>query len=66
MKVRDIIKILERNGWQEVTRKGSHRQLKNDNIPGRVTVAGHPNDDLGQGTLNSICKQAGLSKEDLR
>ncbi|MEZ5943035.1 MAG: type II toxin-antitoxin system HicA family toxin [Planctomycetaceae bacterium] len=28
--------------------------------PGRVTIAGHPQDDLATGTLNSILRQAGL------
>ena len=29
---------------------------------GRVTIAGHPNDDLAPGTLNSILKQAKLKE----
>jgi len=43
-----------------VTVRGSHRQFKHPAKPGRVTVAGKPSDDLGEGTLNSILKQAGL------
>ncbi|MHB8841848.1 MAG: type II toxin-antitoxin system HicA family toxin [Candidatus Aquicultor sp.] len=43
--------------------KGSHRQYKHPSKKGRVTIAGHPNDDLSPGTLNSILKQAQL-KED--
>ncbi|TFH42060.1 MAG: addiction module toxin, HicA family [ANME-2 cluster archaeon] len=30
--------------------------------PGRVTIAGHPNDDLAPSTLNSILKQAKLEE----
>lgn len=63
MKIRDIIKIIEAEGWYLVETKGSHRQYKHPKIPGRVTIAGHPNDDLAPGTLNSILKQAKL-KED--
>jgi predicted RNA binding protein YcfA (HicA-like mRNA interferase family) len=62
MKIRDIIKIIEAEGWYLVETKGSHRQYKHPEIPGRVTVAGHPNDDLAPGTLNSILKQARLKE----
>lgn len=60
MKVRDILKLLEADGWQHVRTRGSHRQLKHPNKPGSVTVAGKPSLDLPPGTLNSILKQAGL------
>ncbi len=63
MKIRDIIKILEKDGWVLIAIKGSHRQYKHSNKTGRVTIAGHPNDDIAAGTLNSILKQAKL-KED--
>jgi len=43
-----------------VAQKGSHRQYKHSIKMGRVTVAGHPKDDLAPGTLNSILRQAGL------
>lgn len=60
MKVRDIIKLIEADGWYGVDTKGSHRQYKHTTKLGRVTIAGHPNDDLAPGTLNSILKQAKL------
>ncbi|MBI2557367.1 MAG: type II toxin-antitoxin system HicA family toxin [Planctomycetes bacterium] len=62
MKVRDIIKFIEADGWYQVDTKGSHRQYKHSTKVGRVTVAGHPNDDLAPGTLNSILKQAKLKE----
>lgn len=60
MKVKDVIRLLERDGWYLVPTRGSHRQFKNKNKPGRVTVAGNAPDDLAPGTLNSILKQAQL------
>jgi len=60
MKIRDIIKLIEKDGWYLVTTKGSHRQYKHKIKPGRVTIAGHPADDLAPGTLNSVLKQAQL------
>jgi predicted RNA binding protein YcfA (HicA-like mRNA interferase family) len=52
MKVREILRVLHDNGWQEVSRRGSHRQLKHGIRKGRVTVPGKLSDDLAPGTLN--------------
>ncbi len=60
MTVREVIKLLELNGWQLVATRGSHRQFKHPDKPGKVTVAGKPCVDVPPGTLNSILKQAGL------
>ena len=60
MKIREVIRLLTVDGWHLVATRGSHRQYKHASKPGRVTVAGHPGDDLAPGTLNSILKQAGL------
>ncbi len=62
MKVRDVIKKLEEDGWYLVATKGSHRQYKHPKKTGRVTIAGHPNDELAPGTLNSVWKQAQLKE----
>jgi len=62
MKIRDVIKLIENDGWYLVATKGSHRQFKHPTKPGRVTIAGHPNDDLALGTLNSVLKQAQLTR----
>ncbi len=62
MKVREIIRLIEDDGWYLVAMKGSHRQFKHLVKKGRVTIAGRPNDDLAAGTLNSVLKQAQLSK----
>jgi predicted RNA binding protein YcfA (HicA-like mRNA interferase family) len=63
MKVREVITLLEADGWHVVATRGSHRQFKHATKPGRVTVAGKPSDDLAPGTLNSVLKQAGLKGE---
>jgi predicted RNA binding protein YcfA (HicA-like mRNA interferase family) len=62
VKVREVIKLIESDGWYLVTTEGSHRQYKHPAKPGRVTVAGKPSHDLAPGTLNSILRQAGLKK----
>jgi len=50
--------MIEADGWYQVDTKGSHRQYKHPAKTGRVTIAGHPGDDIAAGTLNSILKQA--------
>lgn len=60
MKIREVIKLLENDGWLLVTTKGSHRQYKHLTKPGRVTVPGKLGDDIAPGTFNSILKQSGL------
>jgi predicted RNA binding protein YcfA (HicA-like mRNA interferase family) len=62
MKVREIIKLVEVDGWYLVKTEGSHRQYKHPNKSGRVTIAGHPGDDVHPKTLASIFKQAQLKK----
>ena len=63
MKVREIKKLIEADGWYLVATRGSHRQFKHYTKPGRVTIAGKPSDDLAPGTENSILKQAQLIQE---
>jgi predicted RNA binding protein YcfA (HicA-like mRNA interferase family) len=60
MKVIEVIRLLQRDGWNLIATRGSHRQFKHASRPGRVTVPGKLSDDLAPGTLNSIFKQAGL------
>ena len=62
MKVKDIIKLVEKDGWFVVRVKGSHRQFHHSIKKGLVTIAGHLNDDIAKGTQKSILKQAGLKK----
>ncbi len=62
MKVRDVLKKLEEDGWFIVRTKGSHRQLKHVTKLGTVTVAGKPSIDMPIGTLKSIWKQAQIEE----
>ena len=60
MKVAEVLRLIQQDGWFLVAQKGSHRQFKHPTKAGRVTVPGKPGDDLALGTQNSILKQAGL------
>jgi predicted RNA binding protein YcfA (HicA-like mRNA interferase family) len=63
MKVREIMRIIEADGWYLVVTRGSHRQFRHPSKSGRVTIAGRRSEDLAPGTLNSIFKQAGLKEK---
>jgi predicted RNA binding protein YcfA (HicA-like mRNA interferase family)/predicted RNase H-like HicB family nuclease len=60
MKMRDLIKRIEDDGWRLARTKGSHRQYHHPSKPGTVTVAGHPSDELPPGTLNSMIEASGV------
>jgi predicted RNA binding protein YcfA (HicA-like mRNA interferase family) len=62
MKVREVIRLLQLDGWHHVRTRGSHRQFRHPERPGTVTVAGKLGIDIPLGTLNSILKSAGLKK----
>ena len=59
-KVREIIKLLEKDGWFLVNTVGSHRQYEHPTKKGKVTVSGKLSDYIRKGTLASILRQAGL------
>jgi predicted RNA binding protein YcfA (HicA-like mRNA interferase family) len=63
-KVRELLKLLDGDGWKLVRTKGSHRQYRNPDKPelGTITVAGHPAVDVPRGTANAILKQARLKQ----
>jgi predicted RNA binding protein YcfA (HicA-like mRNA interferase family) len=63
MKCKEVIKMIEADGWFVARQKGSHRQYKHPIKRGLVTIASHKeSDDIAPGTLNSILKQAQLKK----
>lgn len=56
---RELIRMIEVDGWVLVGVKGDHRQFRHPTKPGRVTIP-HPRKDMPAGTANSVLKQAGL------
>lgn len=62
MKVRELIRLIESDGWMLVRTKGSHRQFQHPTKLGTVTIAGNPGVEVPAGTLNSVLKQTGLKK----
>ena len=60
MKVKELIALIEADGWRQMRQKGSHRQFNHPKKPGTVTVSGKPSVDVPPCTLNNVLKQAGL------
>ena len=63
MKIREVLKRLEADGWYEARMRGSHRVLKHPHKSGIVVVPGSFSDEVAIGTLKSIWKQAQLEDE---
>lgn len=62
MKVREVIRLVQADGWYRIKAKGGHRQFKHHVKAGRVTVSGQMSDELDKKTEKSILKQAGLNE----
>lgn len=60
MKIRDILRLIEKDGRSRVRQRGGHRQFKHRVKAGLVTVVWKPGDDLAPGTLNRILQLSGL------
>ena len=60
MKVRDVIKLVEADGWYYVGTKGDHRHYKHPKKKGKVTISGHLRDEMKPSLYNSVLKQAQL------
>ena len=62
VKVRQIIKLIEADGWFLARTRGSHRQFKHPSKRGLVTIAGKASSDLAPGTEKSILRQAQIDE----
>lgn len=60
MTVREVKKLLRKDGWEYAYSRGGHDYYVHPSKPGKVTVPAHGAKDLKVKTLNSILKQAGL------
>lgn len=59
MTPKEIIKLLEENGFEFVASNGSHRKYRNEKTKKTVIVPFHAK-DLKKGTEQNILKMAGL------
>ena len=59
MTPKEMIKLLKKNGFEEISRNGSHVKMRNT-LTGKQTVVPYHNKDLKKGIENAILEQAGL------
>lgn len=62
----ELLRALQRDGWQVTRQRGSHMILRHPTKRGRVIVANHPGETIPLGTLRAILAQASLTTEELR
>lgn len=60
MKAKEVMGLIQKDGWMFESQTGSHKIFKHPTKKGIVVVPEHGKEDIKMGTLNSILKQAGL------
>lgn len=61
IKVRDLIRLPEREGWQLLRQPGtSHRQYRKPGNPFVITIHGKPGGDMATGTLKEVLRKTGI------
>jgi len=62
MKCSELKRILERDGWYMVSRKGSHIKLAHPFKKGVLVFPDHGNREVGKGLVKKLLKDAGIRK----
>lgn len=63
MKVRDVRKLIEADGWYYIGSTGSHHHFKHATKKGKVTIPGKESDEIHPKTLASILSQAQIERK---
>ena len=63
---REVLRALQRGGYELTHVRGSHHYLRKSGLTGLVVVPVHGNQTLPAGTFRAILRQAGLSGEEFR
>uniref|UniRef100_Q07PQ4 YcfA family protein n=1 Tax=Rhodopseudomonas palustris (strain BisA53) TaxID=316055 RepID=Q07PQ4_RHOP5 len=58
----DIIRRLQQEGFERISSKGSHHKFRHRTSK-RTVIVPHPRRDIARGTVISIYRQAGWSKD---
>ena len=57
---KEMIKLLQKHGWQVIRIKGSHHMMKKEGSQENISIPVHGNQPLGRGLENDILKKAKL------
>lgn len=64
IKARDLVRVLEKAGFQLAHQKGSHATYKNPANQKRTTIPIHPGKDLKRGLVRGILNDLGWTQEE--
>ncbi|MBI4357914.1 MAG: type II toxin-antitoxin system HicA family toxin [Candidatus Omnitrophica bacterium] len=64
LKAKDLIRLLQKDGFLLVHQKGSHATYKHPLTQKRVTVPIHPGRDLKRGLLKGILNDLNMTNEE--
>ena len=62
----EVIRVLRRNGFELISRRGSHQKWRDPYTRRQVIVPYHRGKQLPLGTLDSIIEGTGISREEFR
>jgi predicted RNA binding protein YcfA (HicA-like mRNA interferase family) len=62
MKCSELYKILSKDGWFDVSQKGSHVKMRHETKNGIIIFPNHGSQEMGKGLENKILKDAGIKK----
>ena len=60
---KQIIQVLKKNGFTQISQKGSHIKLRKEE---NIVIVPHPKAEIPMGTFYSILRQCGLTREDFK
>ena len=63
---KEVCKILEKHGFKEVRRRGSHIAMQRSTPDSTITVPVPDHKEIRAGTLMSIIRQSGLSRSEFK
>lgn len=61
MKCSELLRMLRREGWFEVSQRGSHIKLKHPQKVTVIVVPNHGSKEVAKGLLHRIAKDAGIT-----
>lgn len=63
---KQLLKVLEGEGWYVKRIRGSHHILRHPTIPDALPVPIHGNRPIKRGTLGNVLRTAGISRDDFQ
>jgi predicted RNA binding protein YcfA (HicA-like mRNA interferase family) len=59
-KVKEVVLLLQMNGWHHVRTRGDHRVFRKQGAVRSISVPGKDSDDMPEGLYSAIFREANL------